>query len=271
MPASLHAPARVSPNPTWNRAAQPGEPGGGSPGTENGGGSGGNTGGTGGSTAGTGGSTSGTGGSAGGGTLEPFECPGDPPTVGLITNFDEVDPTDGAWGDSMTGLAGGTFDYGSVTYSYADGALQVAGNVTGYSGAGLFFNTCTDASAYQGIRFSISGNAGEMPMTFQLQTNPDYPIGIVDTDGMKGACQHDPDNPDDNFSVCASPAKTFEVPTSGTVDIIFSELTGGKPDPMADPAQVLGLQWQFAWSDGATPYDVDVTIDDVEFIPIVVD
>jgi hypothetical protein len=55
-----------------------------------------------------------------------------------------------------------------------------------------------------------------------------------------------------------------DTPQTITWDLIPT--TSGMPtpwNPASSPMELVGLQWQFAWTDSATPYAVDVTLDDV--------
>jgi hypothetical protein len=236
-------------------------------------GTGGSTGGTGGSTGGTGGSTGGsagtgttTGGSGGmstggmgaGGAATGFGCPS--PTAAscnYITN----------WGTFTNGMfGGGLYVYGDLKQDTTDtGEFHVSGTVTTYSGFGIYFNSCTDVSAYSNVTFTVAGTSANMmasSLWYIIQQNSDEP---VDSMGMKGACTGMPGNP------CQSPYTQFAVSDTAQT-IAFSALAGGATmapattDGKFDPKQAIGMQWQFRPETAQTAgYAVDVKLDNLMF------
>lgn len=206
-------------------------------------------------------SGSGTSSSSGGNA---FTCAGVmPPAAGTITDFTTVDAM-GNWG--MGAFAGGIFNYpAAITADDKAMALHASGMVADYSGFGMYFNTCTDASAFKGVQFDIKGNAGKSGMvTLSIQTNETSPIDPVN---MKGACMFS--SPATEYTDCVPPSAQVAVTAGGaTVKVMFAATAGGKPVAVASPNQLLGLQWSFAWAGpGDTPYAADVTVDNVQFIP----
>jgi hypothetical protein len=144
-------------------------------------------------------------------------------------------------------------------------ALSMQGTVSNYTGFGLFFNQCLDVSAYSGISFTIGGNVGT-PATLMLQakTNSTMPVSAAT---QHGACvPADPDNP---YGDCWDPVAWITVPaTADTVTVSWTDFTGGVPVAAADPTEILGFQWSFNWAgENGLPYAVDVTLDDVVFVP----
>ncbi len=51
-----------------------------------------------------------------------------------------------------------------------------------------------------------------------------------------------------------------------TVQIRWSDLSTMLGQPL-DPGKLVSLYWGFPWVSAATPYPVDVTIDNLQFIP----
>lgn len=215
-----------------------------------------------------------SGGTSGGGTAgstnqTPSECPGVEPTGTVIADFD-TPPEDGAmyeWGSADKGETdfwGGTFTYpAAVELSFDDGALTAAGNVADYSGFGLYVTTCADASAFEGIRFKIKGNPPMGKLQFALQTNRNEWAN-----GMKGSCIATEAN---RYVNCVHPSVSVTVPEGDeftTVEVKWADLGAGKPaaDAKTSGDDIIGLQWILPWAEKGTPYDVSVTIDDVEFI-----
>ena len=236
------------------------------------------TGGVAGSAAGGSGGSGGTGGVA----MTPYACQASvlASTAPGIADF-SVTAVEGdqtrwgqAFGDAGTSsvdtsqLWGGIFQYGSdgaVTFSVTDEALVIAGDLTGYSGGGLWFGPCVDARAFAGIQFDVSGMPGDSgQITFMLQTNANTPITPAD---MRGACAYTTE--ENKYSDCAQPAATRPVSeTVQTVQVLWTDLMGGKPTATTDGSDIVGMQFQFTWSDTAAPYSASITIDNVQFIPI---
>lgn len=230
---------------------------------------------TGSGTAGATGTAGGTGtAGAGGGSGSGYACAGTKPTGALITDFgDLVKSTDATQPNEFTfggteGLPGGTFSYqkGALTYTTTDKSLEVKGNVKDYDGFGLYFGSCTDASAYTGVSFNIKGNVGASgKINFSFQTNADTG---VNSSTMKGSCPVTPPaDPNNDYAECHFGQFAVAVPAGGgVVSVKFSDLTGGLPVAGVDGKDLLGLQWAFTWAGATdTPYDVDVTVDDVMF------
>lgn len=227
------------------------------------------TGGTAGS--GTGGSTGGSAGSGGGGDTGPFACAGKLANCDTFTEFS----TSGAQSWGSGDFAGGVtvFPSGNAMFSRdtsTDG-IHVTGTVSGYGfGFGLWANYCSDLSAYDGVAFNISGTTGTTPtanqINFEIQVNSDYPWNFSPAD-KKGACTGtDPMNP---FGSCISPSIPVEVGTGSEIEVLWADMMGGTPtawNAETMPKEVIGIQFQFPWSETAEPYDVDVTLEDLRFI-----
>jgi hypothetical protein len=144
-----------------------------------------------------------------------------------------------------------------ITSTDVSGELRVTGTVGTYSGFGIWLGQCiVDMSAYSGISFRIGGAAGPDAVTFRVHTK----ANTVPTECLfgRGTCSGA------STGSCSPAGFAFAVPeTPEVVSVRFETLTGGSPAFMVDPAEVVQLTWSFAWGDGVTPYDVDVTLDDV--------
>jgi hypothetical protein len=141
---------------------------------------------------------------------------------------------------------------------------------------------CTmDASQYAGIQFTIRGNVGPSnALNFTLgrkendtpAENPPANCGtcVVPAD----AASHE--------AACHGPLTTVPVGTNvATVTYRWAQFTGGAPQASVDPHQLTGILWYFndaPASDGGTAdgsadggggpsYTVDLTIDDIQFLP----
>lgn len=187
-----------------------------------------------------------------------------------ITDFSEL--TEGTswttgsqdWGDSVS-LTGGTFHYQGegidpLTATIVDGALNLTGTITdgSYAGFGFWFGpSCSDASAYSGITFTIEGDMGDTELDFQVQTSDNYPI---DDANEKGECAYT--NEDDKWSECTNNHVVVEYSEPTTVQIPWEDLVGGKPVATLDPTDLLGVQLQLNCADVCNP---DITIDNLMF------
>jgi hypothetical protein len=187
-------------------------------------------------------------------------------------------------------LAGGTYSYpGDGTWPIGSDVTQgnwhMTGNVGTYSGFGIYFGGCNvlDASAYDGISFTISGSvAMGNALTMNVATSandqshvwlntvamppPPTPAGI-----NSGRCIPASTNQYDGS--CASPV--FPVPVTAepeTVTVLWSQLTGGRPAASVDPREITSISWTFPPPAGAgdpvtaMPYPIDVVIDDISFV-----
>lgn len=242
---------------------------GGSPGS--GGSTSGGSGGAGGTATASGGSSTSGGSSAV--PTDPYPCENQPmATEDISANID----ASGKWG-SASGFNGGTFTYGmsksDIKLEYMDHTIHVTGHVQTYAGFGLYFAQasgqdypCVDASAFSGLSYNVVDNTDDgkvSELTVTVQTHADSP---VDTTNHRGGCLYT--DPNNMYADCAPPSSTAEVPEGGgVVEMPFADFAGGKPDATVDASAIDGLQWQFPWSDGADPYDVDITIKDIKFIP----
>jgi hypothetical protein len=254
-------------------------------------------------------STAGAAGTGTGGAGAGFACAGTKPASPKITSFDDLvaNPTNVGNYTFMMGVPGGTFSYqpAALTLASTGMALNAKGNIKNYDGFGIYFTSCTDASAYTGVSFTIKGNVGTTGMmNFRVQTNSNT---VVDTKNMKGACVV-PTGTTDTYTLCHAAGKPIAVTTGGsTVSVNFSDLIdpAGVPVATITGKDILGLEWAFDWtppaamdvtgggaggasgaggaggasagSGGAAPtagaggavaggYDADVTIDDIMFI-----
>lgn len=231
------------------------------------------------------GGSSGTGGSAGssssgtGGSAGTSACalPEAPQVCGMtqapsttLVDFSTYAPSSGNWGSGE--LTGGTSEYGieggtRLTRAVVDGALHVSGNVSsgGYEGFVLWLAPCLDASAYQGITFTMGGTLGGTIAKFQVQTDETYPVDVANT---KGACLFT--DCDTKWEQCMGPTMALTVPEEAEALMLpWGDFPDGTtPDGAAalTPDGIVGIQFQF---DGCTTADacpVDVTIGNITFI-----
>ena len=116
----------------------------------------------------------------------------------------------------------------------------------------LGYDSCLDASAYTGVRFTTEGSLGTCKLAFGLQFSQDNNV----LDNPSGACALK--------EKCFPPTAPFAVP--GTVTVLFSEPFGGSPVDKLDPRTITGLQWGLALPTTGTPCSASFTVDDVTFV-----
>jgi hypothetical protein len=186
---------------------------------------------------------------------------------GAINDFPNA--TAQSWGSEDFSGGISVFGSGIQRDSTTTASLHVTGMVAGYgNGFNLWLTWCSTFAAYTGITFTLSGTTTDAmtpnTLSFELQTNSNYPWQPFVT-GQKGACTAV--DAIDAWSVCISPATTIMLSASATF-VPWAQMTGGSPvtwNAAQSPAELVGIQWQFPWSEGRQPYLIDVTLDDVLF------
>jgi hypothetical protein len=171
-----------------------------------------------------------------------------------------------------TVASGYSFFYPEATLvsDMSAGDWHISGSVADYAGFQIAFLCGADAAKYQGISFTISGDAG-----------PSGGISFVVAHGAD--TWRDPNGVEPTAAKCASvnqydgtctealaAVDVTETPT--TVSLMWADIKGGKPEANPNPAEILALRWLFKWDQAAAAdaaankYDVDVRLDDVKFI-----
>lgn len=220
------------------------------------------------------GSTSGSGGSSGTGTCSlpdgPQACGMTPAPSTTLLDFSTYAASSGNWGAGE--LTGGTSEYGNeggvrLTRQVDEGALHVTGtvSVSGYEGFVLWLAPCLDASAYQGISFSMGGTLGGTTAKFQVQTDETYPVDVANT---KGGCLFT--DCDLKWEQCMGPTLSLTVPETPEVLMLpwgdFPEGTTPAGGAALTPDGIVGIQFQFdgCLADAGCP--IDVSIGNITFI-----
>jgi hypothetical protein len=165
----------------------------------------------------------------------------------------------GAGGHAGTGGHGGAggAPYGGplgISEDFSASNWHVTGWVGGDASAFVWQFTCLiDASAYDGVQFTIKGNAG-VPNVLTMQASfAGDETGSYTTAGF-GLCS----------GICQPPSTTVNLTSAvTTVQIPWSKFTGGRPVASVNPAQLVRFLWAFTSRPAA--YPVDVTIDDLQF------
>jgi hypothetical protein len=201
---------------------------------------------------------------AGGTTVSPpggFECEGTVPNQSIITKFD------GFMGDDWTGpgnLEGGAYVYPDSLKPAEGEHLRFEGEVKDHTGIGAWLNACVDASKFDGVRFTLYGDAGSSgSVAFSLITNR---TRTRDEQAEVGGCI--PEDASDAWESCRPPVTLVAVTAAATTHSIpWSAFTGGRPSTGTNGSDILSLQWSFEWVDASssTPYHAQLTIDDLEF------
>jgi hypothetical protein len=227
------------------------------------------TGGT--STGGGAGSSAGGAAGGGGGGAMGFACTDpDVANCGQINTF--PNSTSQTFGNSDFSGGVSIFGDGITRDTASTDALHVTGTVAGYGrGFNIWFTLCSSLAAYGGVQFTVSGMTTDAmaPNTidFQVQTNSDYPWQPFPASNMKGSCTAA--SADMAWSVCIAPGANGRMLGDMPQTVMWADVMGGMPVPFdatTSPAEVVGLQWQFPWSEGRAEYTVDVTLDNVAFV-----
>jgi hypothetical protein len=196
----------------------------------------------------------------------PLACQGAAPQNALISDFSDAAPAAPIPFGTVPSLTGGTFSYAApglnapelTLTSGANGtaALHVAVHTlvapdpsSNYFGFGLYFDSCVDASAYDSIQFTLSGDLGDCDVRFAPTSSENVSIA----DDPRGAC---------TLASCFPPA--YPVSSSGTTRVRFADLLGGSPG-LISAASLIGVQWQMNAPDGSA-CGADFSIDDVTFV-----
>ena len=164
-----------------------------------------------------------------------------------------------------------------LTSDVTQGNWHISGTVDNYAGFNLYFDNCTrlDASAYTGIRFTISGSLGGGALAMGMGTlNDAVAASWLIGKNVAGAKATDPGccvptSGSDKYSQqdCVDPTKAIPVTATPTViSLAWKDFAGGKPVSYVEPKDIVSIYWYFTWSSGSS-YPVDITLDDISFIP----
>lgn len=209
------------------------------------------------------------------------------PPAQVITDFtfepDGGSTTEAKFGNATTFSGGAGFVYPdtAITSDVTGGNWRIKGNVADYSGFGISFYNCNvlDASAFKGITFKLSGTLpSPNTLTIGMGTvgnniTADWLTahGETGTEFSPGRCTPPATATLNKYSqsTCAEATKALPAvsATATTVTVLWSDFTGGKPVAGVTPSEITSIYWRFSWAAGATAYDVDITIDDLAFIP----
>ena len=193
----------------------------------------------------------------------PVACDGTPPLTPMITGSPES-PT--AFSTPFTFAATGLTPPVVTTVTSPDGVTQslhveanpgisadLAQNFAGF-GLGFGFPGCVDASAFTGVKFTITGDLGTCALTFNVVPSEDNSVAF----GPLGTC---------TATQCFGP---MSAPlTTGTTVVRFADMSGGMPLATVDATALNDLGWTLTVpTDGTTaPCVASFTVGDVSFVP----
>lgn len=194
----------------------------------------------------------------------PIACDGFAPSTPQITGtpFGPADPF-GSFTFAAPGLVAPTVTPVLDPNTFVFQALQVSAEPgvptdanSSFLGFGLGFGNppCLDASAFNAIQFTVTGDLG----TCQL--------GVTLTPSQNNSVANGP------FGVCTTPGGCFgpfsPTLTTGVNTVRFTDMTGGVPLATLDPTALNAISWNLtAPSDGVTaPCVANFTVSDVVFV-----
>jgi hypothetical protein len=126
------------------------------------------------------------------------------------------------------------------------------------------FESCIDASAFQGVSFTVEGDLGSCELSFSPLSSENASVNYYGP----GSCSVPaPVTHDAIVAGCRAPRS---VPLgTGSHLVRFADLAGGTPESTVNPATLVGLQWWLAASSapGAPPCVGEVQIRNIAFAP----
>jgi hypothetical protein len=161
-----------------------------------------------------------------------------------------------------------------LAQSFTEGNWHITGTIVSglWAGAGLWFGTSCpvmDFSAYQGISFTIAGDAGpsgsiNVSVSTAANSKPN-----TDTTSSSFTCYS-------NTATCTAATCTPAsltvgniAPTPQTVRLLWADFGNGMPTATPNPAEITAIAFTptLDWSGTASPYSLDLVIDDLALIP----
>ena len=151
----------------------------------------------------------------------------------------------------------------TLTEGFSDN-LHVTGTVSTYSGVGISFGACVDASEFSGIEFDIWGDVGPTSrLTVYASTRENSPQPPTTE---TGTCI--PVDPLEPYRSCMDSYTTLEISPSAThAEISFASFHGGAPSPRVDSSELLGFFLAVDWNDGQMQFPLDLYLGDASFTP----
>jgi hypothetical protein len=203
------------------------------------------------------------------------------PPDGLLINWETYVPSSGNWGDSAVGdLTGGTSKYtgrdvSPITITHECNVIRltatipaytpdVADDAENYAGAVFWFGPCINASSFGGLSFAVGGTMGGAALKLQVQTSENYPADPANT---KGECVFT--DCASRWSDCKGPDYIVPVPEAPEVATLpWDMFTAGSPNAAVNPDGLVGLQFQLECQSQDAACEVDITLGEVNLIPL---
>ncbi len=199
--------------------------------------------------------------------LPPPGCTGTPPPSPVITDFSDARGVDPVLFGTAPNITGGTFVWAAPGLTPpmlaigqgANGspALQVqmhtgvpSSPANAWLGFGMSFEGCEDATAFDAVRFTISGGFGVCPIRFALTSSQT----VKPADDPRGTC---------TLPSCFPPS--MPIAGSGTITVPFTGNSFPGTPNIVDPRSLIGIQWQMDALPN-TGCDGSFTIDDIQFV-----
>jgi len=128
-----------------------------------------------------------------------------------------------------------------------------------YFGFGLGFGrsepVCVDASAYQGISFTLEGSIGSCELSFQTQISQDD--RLLEGSNVSSCTLGE---------LCYPPfSEPLEVGSKRTFQFRFGALKNGNPVPLVDPTRLINVAWKMYAPASGPACELSMLIDDVAF------
>jgi len=127
----------------------------------------------------------------------------------------------------------------TLSFIPSSGAIGVATTLPdvaeAFAEVGLVFEqtSCANASAYEGIEFTLSGDLGGCGLVLLIE---DTEGTTASQDSNRGSCTA-------GAAQCTPPHYVITQQDGGTIQVPFSALTGGSPEAGLDPTAILSVQW----------------------------
>lgn len=145
------------------------------------------------------------------------------------------------------------------------GKVTARGDVHDYYGWGLATD-CLDVADWDGLSFRAVGSLGtEKQAQFEVQLRTYSNVPSVDSNGS-GACTLDGEG--GAWDCCRNNSFVAQGVTEHVAVVYripWSDFSGGNPEPILDPTELVGIQLQFNCEVGMGACDVDLEIDNLQF------
>ncbi len=190
------------------------------------------------------------------------------PTDGLVTDFS----------GSGRGVAGRIFTYASppspapsaLAYTTSGGSLEIKVNAPPAAGPQLLgtvfqFDSCVDASAFQGVQFTVSGSLSGCSLTAAAGDVQHQDVATRSTFATGEPGSYPPQHKIVTATSGSAPRKVEQPFARSDIE--------GNPRAPTDSAKLISMLWQLivpvAPSDGSAPETCTgaITIDDLRFYP----